>query len=1615
MSRSFFSLFGWLSLFLFAVTASRAAEIIEGNTADGMVTQTLVNSGSYNNNENIEVGPMYYGDIGTVVESFALPYLAPGQQITGASISFFLEQTNSNPSFNGQLYGLNRVSTTNAAPLVSDWYQGANDTNNVLLAPQFVTPQSGTNQAVTYSGSNLASFVQKQAANAAFSGQDLSPARYIFFRISPDAAATSGSYQFGCARSTIRTNHPTLTLTISNGISSVAGRLQFSFNLPQTSITSAGVYNPTTGALIRTLWNNVQYQQGTNYGVWDGNDDSGAPVATGSNYQIKLIFHNVQYVWEGTVGNTSLNLTGAQVYRSFLSMNDMSIAGGHAYYAVGYNEMQNPFHSFVIGTPQVPSELQLGFNDCYSSIQCVASDAVHSYWAKCSGGISATDTYVLATNDSDGSFYTFPRGTAPTGAQQSYGSCVDLDTTANQPNGSTGLAVQQSGNDLFVSHGNLNVVRVFDKVQGNSLGSFSVTNPGHMAVTANGDVWVISSGTTPTVKRYTFSNGSATLQATISGLVSPAGLAVSADDSTLLIADGGTSEQIKAFSNSTGAALWTYGQLGGMAVNGPALNTNTFAFGDNNSQTYLAFQSDNTFWVGDKNNGRTLHFSIGNNTLNYIEQITYNAASYQTTVDLTDATRVFNNFMEYSVNYALPLGGTNGSWTAVRNWGFGLPSDTTHNYFGFGNGFSNVVTLSNGRTYGLLNNFTNSEADLFELPPSGPARFTGYEFGNTPRIYEDGSFRFNVVSSAGISFYSQPLTGFDASNNPKWGSPSLLASSTVSGNDPKTWVAFPERTEVTASGMVIDFDPDQGDYGYHLGGIKLGGSGWQWRSSPSTSSSYTGWFPQDGRFDVGNGVQYAGNVAMALGRNIVYGYHGEFWQSSEASQWVNFFDDGLMVGRFGTPKSDAGEGTAAGYAGNSFTPTLVNAPNGKSYLYHNDESNHAGTVRWRIDGWAGITEMNGTAAIGNIANLSGSTAGPTVTLTSPTPGAAYVNQPSVTLSADAASSGASITSVQFFDGTTSLGSASVAPFNLNVSNLAAGAHVLTAHATDSNGVTGTSPAVTITVSGASSTPPGPPVTLMAGAVAAQSVTLNWLAPTLGTTSSTIGAIISLQFDSPGDSHALTPTDIAGAPSYASANFYIAGLGSTSGTTLINPLNNSGVAVPNLGMNLQIGGGLNSYSVLTLPGTAQDLFYGEANTSSTSVGITISNVPYALYDVVVYSLAEDVVAGAGTQTGTITVSSSSSTSTVQQSFTAPQTAYTVADVPIGSNQTVTNQNTIVFQGLSSQTFEVQGAHIEGIQIVERPYNQGTPTSYAMQRAAGSSGSFAPIGTVSGTTLNFTDNNADASTAYQYRVQAVNSAGASPLSNIVSVTTPALVASNPQPTPTPTPTPTPVTPTPAPVTTPTPAPVTPTPAPVTTPTPAPVTPTPAPVTTPTPAPVTPTPAPVTTPTPAPVTTPTPAPVTPTPAPVTTPTPTPTPVPPTTDAIASFSQWQARNFPPEQVGDSSISGPYADPYGSTVPNLMAYAMQLNPATAQPRDLPHMRLVGGHVTLTYFVPAALTDVSLVAQVSSDLKTWSSGPGYTQVISRIPSAKGTTITVQDVSTTAAGRRYIVLRVTKTK
>jgi RHS repeat-associated protein len=88
---------------------------------------------------------------------------------------------------------------------------------------------------------------------------------------------------------------------------------------------------------------------------------------------------------------------------------------------------------------------------------------------------------------------------------------------------------------------------------------------------------------------------------------------------------------------------------------------------------------------------------------------------------------------------------------------------------------------------------------------------------------------------------------------------------------------------------------------------------------------------------------------------------------------------------------------------------------------------------------------------------------PTVSLTAPANGAVYVAPATITLTANAADTDGTITQVDFYNGTTKIGTATAAPYTFTWTNVAAGTYSLTAKATDNANVATTSTAVSVTV------------------------------------------------------------------------------------------------------------------------------------------------------------------------------------------------------------------------------------------------------------------------------------------------------------------------------------------------------------------------------------------------------------------------------------------------------------------------------------------------------------------------------------------------------------------------
>ena len=88
---------------------------------------------------------------------------------------------------------------------------------------------------------------------------------------------------------------------------------------------------------------------------------------------------------------------------------------------------------------------------------------------------------------------------------------------------------------------------------------------------------------------------------------------------------------------------------------------------------------------------------------------------------------------------------------------------------------------------------------------------------------------------------------------------------------------------------------------------------------------------------------------------------------------------------------------------------------------------------------------------------------PTVSLASPASGATFVAPATITLTANAADSDGTITKVDFYRGSNTLGTDTTAPYEYTWSNVAVGSYSLTVKATDSSGGVTTSSAVSITV------------------------------------------------------------------------------------------------------------------------------------------------------------------------------------------------------------------------------------------------------------------------------------------------------------------------------------------------------------------------------------------------------------------------------------------------------------------------------------------------------------------------------------------------------------------------
>ena len=770
--------------------------------------------------------------------------------------------------------------------------------------------------------------------------------------------------------------HCWLIIAWFSWISAQATGLTIHFTIDEPCKTSAGVY-ASDGTLVRMLWSKVSYSPGNYAALWDGLDNASNPAPSGT-YQVKLLQHNVKYVWDGAIGNSSAAVSGPTVHLGFWPVSGMSISGTNAFYVSGYNEGGYAFRNFLTTDPQhvadawywVYSESAHALGSAPGTVADLgwlwtAADGSRVYFA-CSGTYSHTNSTNI---DRAGCIVACDVNTRLPAYFAAGVMITNKDPNNPIPNGIfvgtqrglSGLSVQLNGNLLAASVAPDNQVYLMDKVSGSPITSVAVASPKRLNFSPDGCLWVVSGAR---VLCYSNLAVAPAVAVTLTNFSEPLDVAINPQNPNLIVvADGGACQQLKAFDRS-GIALWTYGLRGGYQTNGVAVNTNKFWFynGETND-TFVCFAPDGSFWVGDGGNDRSLHFSAD---LHYLEQIMYQPFTHLSSVDKNDPSRVFNQFLEFHVDYSQPLAQ---SWKLVNNW----RANVGTNHLSIDLGLREVATLTNGRTYAYCDNMASGTAlrELCELTTNG-LRFTGLlplitaNQGRWISLGADGSPR--AIPFGLATWYQASLLGFDATNNPIWGPEFQLANASSNSIDP-VWrcCGFGNPyVAISSNHILASFDPSLNN-GWHLGGVRLGGTNWLWETAHSVQ-----YMDGLGTFENSNQVTYGGSTARALDNHILYGYQGEFFRGlGQACQIMHFLDDGLFVGEFGETQVGHSpyEGAVPAEAGNADCLDFVSTTNGGYYLWLSDESGHS-PQRWHLVNAGNAREQSGAGALGAAITLT---------------------------------------------------------------------------------------------------------------------------------------------------------------------------------------------------------------------------------------------------------------------------------------------------------------------------------------------------------------------------------------------------------------------------------------------------------------------------------------------------------------------------------------------------------------------------------------------------------------------------------------------------------------------
>ena len=142
-------------------------------------------------------------------------------------------------------------------------------------------------------------------------------------------------------------------------------------------------------------------------------------------------------------------------------------------------------------------------------------------------------------------------------------------------------------------------------------------------------------------------------------------------------------------------------------------------------------------------------------------------------------------------------------------------------------------------------------------------------------------------------------------------------------------------------------------------------------------------------------------------------------------------------------------------------------------------------------------------------------------------------------------------------------------------------------------------------------------------------------------------------------------------------------------------------------------------------------------------------------------------------------------------------------------------------------------------------------------------------------------------------------------------------------------------------------------------------------------------------------------------------------TTTSATPYSTWQSSHFTTAELATPGISGDNADPDGDGIVNLLEYALNLDPRTANRTGLPTISTTtvnsATYPTFTYTRVKSATDLTYAVEVSTDLVTWNRGSAYTADLTTIDQGTTQQVTTRSLSPINATtpRQSFRLRVTR--